>query len=394
MSRTRRAQRAVPLPATDLEQLRQRVRALAENRPAVYRMTDAMGRVIYVGKAKRLRTRLLTYFRAAYPDDKAARILYAAGDIAWDYVPSEFAAYLGELRQIRKFRPYFNHRGNVTRRSVLIKISSDLAPRVYAGATVAREDARCYGPFRSMARTLEAVRTLNDLLGLRDCTAEMPAVFAGQGDLFDQPRQAGCMRHEFGVLQRTVRRIRGATGTTGGGWRPRWHSSRGGRSSRSIAWSQAMQEAAAEARFEVAARWREKFEQLEWLLAATSRARSALDLLTFVYRDPGDFGDDRVYLVRQGVVRASFPYPTTPIETEAFRAVVAEEAASPLPPSARCRSRRSTRSCCSCPGSGRTRRRSAGLRRTPSGPPERQAAAIPGRSVRLRGQLFGGSALT
>ena len=35
----------------------EQIRALAENRPAVYRMTDAMGRIIYVGKAKRLRTR-------------------------------------------------------------------------------------------------------------------------------------------------------------------------------------------------------------------------------------------------------------------------------------------------------------------------------------------------
>ncbi|MEP7176339.1 MAG: nuclease, partial [Gemmatimonadales bacterium] len=85
-------------------------------------------------------------------------------------------------------------------------------------------------------------------------------------------------------------------------------------------------------RFEQAARWREKFEQLEWLLAATSRARSARDLLSFVYRDPGEFGDDRVYLVRQGVVRASFPYPSTPIEREAFRGVVAEEAARPVAP--------------------------------------------------------------
>jgi excinuclease ABC subunit C len=331
VSPARRAQRVVPLPATDLEQLRQRVRALAENRPAVYRMTDAMGRVIYVGKAKRLRTRLLTYFRAAYPDDKAARILYAAGNIAWDYVPSEFAAYLGELRQIRKFRPYFNHRGNVTRRSVLIKISSDIAPRVYAGATVARDDARCYGPFRSMARTLEAVRTLNDLLGLRDCKAEMPAVFAGQADLFDQPRQAACMRHEFGVC----------SGPCAGfvaqvDYRRRVETAMAFLEGRTIQpidrVVEAMQLAAAEARFEVAARWREKFEQLEWLLAATSRARSARDLLTFVYRDPGDFGDDRVYLVRQGVVRASFPYPNTPIEHEAFRAVVAQEAARPSPP--------------------------------------------------------------
>ena len=61
-------------------------------------MFDATGRVLYVGKAKRLRTRLLTYFRAEYPNDKAARILYAASEIRWEYVPSEFAAYLGEWR--------------------------------------------------------------------------------------------------------------------------------------------------------------------------------------------------------------------------------------------------------------------------------------------------------
>jgi hypothetical protein len=56
-------------------------------------------------------------------------------------------------------------------------------------------------------------------------------------------------------------------------------------------------------------------------------------MLTFVYRDPGAYGDDRIYLIRQGVVRASFPDPTTPIEADAFRAVVAAETAraDPLP---------------------------------------------------------------
>ena len=322
--------RPAPTPATDLQQLRQRIRERTENRPAVYRMLDAEGRIIYVGKAKRLRTRLLTYFRAEYPDDKAARILYAASDITWDYTPSEFSAYLGELRQIKQYRPHFNHRGNLTRRAVFIKVSRGPAPRVSAGETVGREDARCYGPFRSLARTGEAVRTLNDLLGLRDCSMTMPPVFAGQGDLFGQPRQAGCMRHEFGCCSGPC-----------AGFVEQWDYRR--RVETAVAFLegrtiqpidrvvQEMQAAATQARFELATRWRERFEQLEWLLAATSRARSARDLLTFVYRDPGDFGDDRVYLVRQGMVRASFPYPSTPIEHEAFRAVVAEEIARPQP---------------------------------------------------------------
>src|SRR5829696_4488749 len=323
-----RAQRVAPLPSADLGQLLRRVRVMAENRPAVYQMFDATGRVLYVGKAKRLRTRLLTYFRAQYPDDKAARILYAASEIRWDYVPSEFAAYLGELRQIRKLRPYFNHKGNRTRRSVLIKVAGGPAPRVYGGGTVARDDIRCYGPFQSMSRMQEAVRTLNDLLGLRDCPASTPVVFAGQGDLFEQPRQAACMRHELGFC----------TGPCAGLVSQREYQRRvetavaflEGRTiqpiDRVVA---AMQQASASAQFEIAVRWREKFEQLEWLLAATSRARSAIDLLTFVYRDPGDFGDDRVYLLKRGVVRASFPYPATPIEHEAFRGVVASEAGQP-----------------------------------------------------------------
>ena len=69
---------ALPLPATDLEALRFRVKRLADDRPGTYRMLGADGRVLYVGKAKALRTRLLSYFRASYPEDKGARILHAA----------------------------------------------------------------------------------------------------------------------------------------------------------------------------------------------------------------------------------------------------------------------------------------------------------------------------
>jgi hypothetical protein len=84
--------------------------------------------------------------------------------------------------------------------------------------------------------------------------------------------------------------------------------------------------------FEGALRWREKFEALEWLLAATTRARASLDLLSFVYRDPGSHGDDRVYLIRSGEVRAWYPDPVSPLEREMFAGVVADECAKPSAP--------------------------------------------------------------
>ena len=55
-----------------------------------------------------LRTRLLSYFRCEYPEEKGARILREATSIEWEYTPSEFAALLEELRLIKRFRPRLN----------------------------------------------------------------------------------------------------------------------------------------------------------------------------------------------------------------------------------------------------------------------------------------------
>lgn len=326
-----RAATALLLPMTDLAALRERVRRLAEDRPGTYRMIDQGGRVLYVGKAKRLRTRLLSYFRASYPEDKGARILHAASDLTWDVTPSEFAAHLAELRQIRHYRPPYNVQMNRRRQVAFAVVSADQAPRITAAAGTDQTGFRCYGPLASPGRLREALRTLNDLLGLRDCAARMPIVFAGQGDLFDQPRQAACLRHDFGTCSGPC-----AGRVTEAEYRRRVEAGVAYLEGRAIAPIDrvvaAMTAAAEAGDFEAATRWRTKFEDLEWLLAATTRARAAIDLLTFVYRDPGSHGDDRAYLIRQGTVRAAFPWPATPIEREAFRAVVAEELTRPATP--------------------------------------------------------------
>ena len=215
----------------------------------------------------------------------------------------------------------FNVAMNRTRRAVFVKILDSPAPKVYQGATIGRKDGRVYGPFRSRGRVEEALRVLNDLLGLRDCEARMPIVFADQGDLFSAATQAACHRHELGQC----------TGPCAGlvselDYRRRIETAAAFLEGRTVQPIDraivAMQEAAVAQDYERAARWRERFEHLEWLLAATARSRAAVDLLTFVYRDPGMFGDDRAYLVRRGTVRACFPFPTTPIERIAFGAVV------------------------------------------------------------------------
>lgn len=317
-------------PTTDVATLRSRVKALAEHRPGIYRMIDPLGRVIYVGKAKRVKARLLSYFGAKFPEDKAARILQAAANITWDYVPSEFAAHLAELRDIKRFRPPYNTQMNRRRNAAFITLSLGPAPRLAVTKSTSRTDVRYFGPFTSPGRAVLGLRVLNDLLGLRDCAEKMPVVFPGQGDLFSEAKQAACPRYDFGTctgpcagLVEAARYFGQAEAAVG---------FLGGADIRPIEKVIDQMSGAAERQdFEAATRWREKFEALEWLIAALARARSAIEVLTFLYREPGAFGDDRIYLIRHGLVRACYPYPATPIEREAFNGVIEEEAARPVP---------------------------------------------------------------
>ncbi|HUP19982.1 MAG TPA: nucleotide excision repair endonuclease, partial [Gemmatimonadota bacterium] len=87
--------------------LREYVREHAENRPGVYRLIGAQDQVLYVGKSVRVRSRLLSYFRADR-GEKAAEIVVFARRVEWDDLPSEFSALLREFRLIRRLRPPFN----------------------------------------------------------------------------------------------------------------------------------------------------------------------------------------------------------------------------------------------------------------------------------------------
>ena len=299
---------------------------MAEQRPGIYRMMDGAGHVLYVGKARQLRSRLLTYFNACYPEDKGARILHAASDLTWEYASSEFAAHLAELREIRKWRPPFNVHMNRGRTALFVAVAEGPAPKLSSTAAPGRDHVRYYGPLPSRGRTGEAIRVLNDLLGLRDCPDRMPIAFAEQGDLFQEPRQAACPRYEFGFCSGPCAGL-----VTERDYRARVEAAVAFLEGRAITPVDrvvtGMMAAAERGEFEAAARWRERFEALEWLLGATTRARAAMELLTFVYRDPGSHGDDRAYLIRRGAVRACYPWPGTPIEREAFRGVVVAELA-------------------------------------------------------------------
>jgi excinuclease ABC subunit C len=79
-----------------------------------------------------------------------------------------------------------------------------------------------------------------------------------------------------------------------------------------------MEAASERLEYERAGALRDKMKRLEALRAQFGRLRFAVETLSFVYNVPGHEGDDRVYLIRRGHVRAEAPIPTTPSEAAAL----------------------------------------------------------------------------
>jgi excinuclease ABC subunit C len=167
--------------------------------PGVYGMVNDKGELIYVGKAKNLRSRLLSYFRPKSRDEKAGRILKDTRRLAWEVAPSEFAALLRELELIQRWQPRFNVQGQPRhRRCVYVCVGRRPAATVFLAAQPPRTAFAHFGPVPSGFTTREAVRRLNDWFRLRDCPQSQEMTFADQPELFALPLAPGCIRHEIG----------------------------------------------------------------------------------------------------------------------------------------------------------------------------------------------------
>jgi excinuclease ABC subunit C len=307
---TREIDIASPRPP---DELRADVRATAENRPAVYRMIGPGDAVLYVGKSIRMRTRLLSYFRARR-GEKAEEIIRNTHRIEWEYVPSEFAAILREVRSIKQWRPTYNVAHRRDRSYCFVRMTREEAPRLQAVPAVRGDGANYFGPFYGPERVRSAVREIADLLELRDCAGRTPLRYADQLDLFNAlDRVPLCLR---GDVQRCLAPCAGRCTRSE-------YRSRADLAMRFLAGEDdsplnllrgRMDRAAERMQFEYAATLRDRLEALKLIRDELLALRSTIEELTFVYPVPGHDGDDRVYIIRRGIVVADLPAPVTPAE--------------------------------------------------------------------------------
>lgn len=140
--------------------------------PGVYLMKDAGGTVIYVGKAKSLRSRAGSYFRAeAKTDPRVKDWVGLIADVDFITTDDEIAAMLTEARMIKDLRPRFNKdlRDDKTFPYLQIRTREEF-PRVEITRTPRRRGVRLYGPFTSANSLRQAVNVLQRVFQFRTCT--------------------------------------------------------------------------------------------------------------------------------------------------------------------------------------------------------------------------------
>ncbi len=166
----------ISLPVTDPNRLppAEKVKTFPAA-PGVYLMKDDAGSVIYVGKAKSLRSRASTYFtKEAAEDERTRDLVKQIADIDFIQTETEVEALLYESRLIKDIQPRFNRREKDDKSFPYLQIRTrEEYPRVEITRTPRRKGVRLYGPFTSARSLRVAIQVLQRVFQFRTCTLDI-----------------------------------------------------------------------------------------------------------------------------------------------------------------------------------------------------------------------------
>ncbi|MFA6106100.1 MAG: excinuclease ABC subunit UvrC [Patescibacteria group bacterium] len=138
--------------------------------PGCYEFFDAGGKIIYVGKAVNLKSRVLSYWQKGSALGPAKeRMVLEIATVKWIIVDSEVEAFLLEANLIKKYQPKYNILSRDDKRFLYIKVSVEEEwPRIYSTRTLDKS-GRYFGPFTSGLAVRETLKIIRRIWPYRSC---------------------------------------------------------------------------------------------------------------------------------------------------------------------------------------------------------------------------------
>jgi excinuclease ABC subunit C len=156
-----------PAPTRTLEE---RLAAVPP-RPGVYLLKDRHGKVIYVGKAASLRSRIRTYLRGGDERSQVRFLVERLADFETIVTASDKEALILENNLIKQYRPRYNIRLKDDKSYVSVKVTvQDPWPRVLVTRRIVKDGSRYFGPFASASAVRDTLDTIRRVFPLRTCS--------------------------------------------------------------------------------------------------------------------------------------------------------------------------------------------------------------------------------
>ena len=156
-------------------------------KPGVYRMFDSQGKVLYVGKARNLKNRVTSYFRASGLATKTMAMVAKIHRIETTVTKSETEALLLEQSLIKTDRPPYNILLRDDKSYPFVHLSTQSTyPRLSFHRGLKKGDGKYFGPFPSAAAVRDSLTVLQKLFQIRQCE-----------DSYYKNRSRPCLQHQI-----------------------------------------------------------------------------------------------------------------------------------------------------------------------------------------------------
>ncbi|MBI4631124.1 MAG: excinuclease ABC subunit UvrC, partial [Chloroflexi bacterium] len=143
-------------------------------KPGCYLMKDAAGKIIYVGKAVNLRSRVRSYFHSQVDSTKTVQLVKNIADIETIVVSSELEALILEMTLIKKHRPKYNIRIKDDKRYPYIQVHwHEPFPKVTVPRRMVQDGSRYFGPYTSVWAVQQTLDVLRKIFPYLTCDREI-----------------------------------------------------------------------------------------------------------------------------------------------------------------------------------------------------------------------------
>ena len=142
--------------------------------PGVYIMKDREGRIIYVGKSRKLKNRVSQYFQNSEKNVKTARMVAAVRDFEYFLCDTEIEALTLENTLIKQHNPKYNIRLKDAKSYPYIKITDEPYPRLVMTRKREKDKGKYFGPYSGVSTVFSVLDTLRRVLALPSCNRRFP----------------------------------------------------------------------------------------------------------------------------------------------------------------------------------------------------------------------------